>query len=322
MGIVVHSYGIRWNSKVESNKYPGFQNAIDLMMHCRDIGAGGIQVMVKDWSADFATKVRDQREKLGLYVEGSIGLPFRPEDTPKFELEVVAAREAGARVLRTVASTGRRYEVYQSQEEFQRAFDLASTTLQRVEPILRKYQMKLAVENHKDWRAYELVDLLKKANSEWIGATLDFGNSIALIEDPMEVIRTLAPLAFSTHVKDMGLEEYPDGFLLSEVPLGQGMLDLQQIVSLCEEHNREITLNLEMITRDPLEIPCMKPNYWATFGETRGSELARTLRMVREKKSTERLPRTSPLNPEEKLALEEENILKCLTYSTTKLGLN
>ena len=50
MGIVVHSYAGRWQSKLKSDKYPGFLNAIDLLEHCHQIGAGGMQVVVKDWS--------------------------------------------------------------------------------------------------------------------------------------------------------------------------------------------------------------------------------------------------------------------------------
>ena len=38
----------------------------------------------------------------------------------------------------------------------------------------------------------------------------------------MEVVEALAPRAFTTHFKDMALEEYEQGFLLSEVPLGTG----------------------------------------------------------------------------------------------------
>ena len=75
MGVVVHSYGNRYGSKVESTKYPGFQNALDFMWHCHSIGAGGIQTLVGGWSEDFARKVRGEREKLGMYLEGSIGLP-------------------------------------------------------------------------------------------------------------------------------------------------------------------------------------------------------------------------------------------------------
>lgn len=321
MGIVVHSYGFRWNSKVESQKYPGFTNALDLMEHCHQIGAGGVQVVVNDWTSDFAKKVRTQCEKLGLYIEGSLGVPTNAADVPRFEQEVKNAKEAGVQVLRTVCSAGRRYETYHSMEAFQQLQKHAFASLQLAEPILSKHKMKLAVENHKDWRAPELESMLKQLKSEWVGVTLDFGNSISLLEDPMEVIQILAPYAFSTHVKDMGLEEYTDGFLLSEVPLGKGILDLPRIIALCRKHNPNITFSLEMITRDPLEIPCLKNEYWATFGGVSGSELARTLRMVREHKNESRLPRISQLSAEDRLAAEEQNILACLEYSKNTLGL-
>ena len=164
-----------------------------------------------------------------------------------------------------------------------------------------------------------MVHALKKLNSEWVGVTLDFGNSIALMEDPMEVIETLVPFIFSTHVKDMGVEEYADGFLLSEVPLGKGFLDLPKIVALCRQHNPAINFNLEMITRDPLEIPCLKNDYWTVFDGVTGSELARTLRMVKQNKYKSHLPRVSQLSEEERLAVEEENILECLQYSKDRL---
>lgn len=321
MGIVVHSYGSRWNSKTPSGKYPGFTNAIDLIEHCHQIGSGGVQVVVSNWTSDFAKKVRDRREKLGMYLEGSIGVPKTAADVARFEQDVMNAKEAGATILRTVCSSGRRYESYHSAEAFQTLKKNALTSLQLAEPVLRKHKVKLAVENHKDWRAPELAAMMKQLNSEWIGVTLDFGNSIALLEDPMEVVQTLVPYVFSTHVKDMGLEEYPDGFLLSEVPLGQGMLDLPKIVSLCKQYNPAVTFNLEMITRDPLEIPCLKPEYWETFGDMPGAELAHTLRLVRRHKPASALPRVSQLTAEERLAAEEQNILACLAYSKNQLAL-
>ncbi len=321
MGVVVHSYGSRWLSKVQSQKYPGFANAIELMEHCHQIGAGGVQVIVKDWTADFAKKLRDKREQFGMYLEGSIAIPGKAGDVPKFEQEVINAKEAGALTLRTVTSGGRRYEVYHSSEAVQQFKKNAMASLQMAEPILRKHKVKLGIENHKDWRADELVAALKQLKSEWIGVTLDFGNSISLLEDPMEVIEKLAPYAFSTHVKDMAVEEYKDGFLLSEVPMGKGFLVLPKIISLCRQHNPSVTLNLEMITRDPLEIPCLKDDYWAAFGEAPRSDLERTLRFVKQHKYKTPLPRVSQLSAEERLAVEEENILECLAYSRDRLGL-
>lgn len=321
MGIVVHSYASRWQSPAGSARYPGFGNALDLMTHCHRIGAGGVQVLVKGWSADFAKKVRDQREKLGLYLEGSIALPKDAAGLPAFEQEVRHAGEAGAQVLRTVCSSGRRYETYPSAAAFRQAQAKALASLQLAEPVLRKHKIKLAVENHKDWRARELATMLQQLSSEWIGVTLDFGNSISLLEDPMEVVGTLAPYVFSTHVKDMGLDEYADGFLLAELPLGQGMLDLPAMVALCRQHNPAISFNLEMITRDPLQVPCLTQGYWATFEEVPGTDLARTLQLVRRHKASRPLPRVSQLQAEERLAVEENNILLCLAHSKDKLGI-
>jgi sugar phosphate isomerase/epimerase len=314
MGVVVHSYAVRGNPKVESSKYPGFQNALDLMEHCHQLGAGGIQVVVKDWSADFAKKVRDRREKLGMYLEGSISLPKTAADVATFETEVKNAKEAGAQILRTVTLGGRRYEVFHTAEAFQEFKKTAAASLQLAEPIVKKYGVKLAVENHKDFLAPELAGMLKQLSSEWVGATLDFGNNIALLEDPMEVVQTLVPYLVSTHIKDMAVEEYDSGFLLSEVPLGKGMLDLPKIIALCKQHNPNMTFNLEMITRDPLEIPCLNEAYWATFGDRSGRELARTLQMVRKNKPKSTLPRVSQLSLDEKLAAEEANIVQSFDY--------
>ncbi len=318
MGVVVHSYASRWQSKVKSQKYPGFSNAIELMEHCQKIGAGGVQVVVRDWTTDFAKKVRDRREKLGLYLEGSIAVPETPGDVAKFEQEVINSKEAGAQILRTVTSRGRRYEIFRSSEEVAQFKKKALASLQLAEPVLRKHKMKLAVENHKDWRADELVAALQQLKSEWIGVTLDFGNSIALMEDPIEVVETLVPYVFSTHVKNMGVEEYTDGFLLSEVPLDKGFLNLSKIVALCRKHNPSVAFNLEMITRDPLEIPCLTNNYWASFEGLPGTELARTLRMVKQNKYKAPLPRVSQLTGEERLAVEEKNILECLSYMSER----
>ncbi len=321
MGVVVHSYASRWHSETPSKKYPGFQQAIDLLEHCHKIGAGGIQVGVNDWTADFAQKVRDRREALGIYLEGSIGLPKTKEEVSGFEQEVMHAKEAGVRVLRTVCLGGRRYETFFTQEAFQEFKKNSLVALQLAEPVVRKHAMKLAVENHKDWRADELVSVMQQIDSEWVGVTLDFGNSIALMEDAMEVVQTLAPYAMSTHVKDMGVEEYDEGFLLSEVPLGSGILDLPKMVAICKKHNPSITFNLEMITRDPLEIPCLQEAYWATFEGVSGSELARTLRMVRQHPYASALPRVTQLSAEERLAIEEDNVVASLTYSKNRLAL-
>lgn len=322
MGVVVHSYALRWNSKVESQQYPGFRDAIDLIEHCYGIGAGGVQVMVRDWSKDFVKKVRDRREKLGLFLEGSISLPKHAGEVDAFEKEVLSAKEAGASIVRTVCLSGRRYENFSSLQDFRdfRAKSILSITL--AEGVVRKHKMRLAIENHKDWKAAELMEIMKSIESEWIGVNLDFGNNVALMEDPMEVVQLLAPYTFTTHVKDMGVKEYADGFLLSEVPLGEGFLDLKEMFAVCRRHFPEVNFNLEMITRDPLKIPCLSDEYWSTFPGAVPQTLARTLRTVRKHDFKTDLPEVSHLASEERLAVEEQNILASFQYSKAQLGMS
>ncbi len=322
MGITQATYAIRWKSDTPSNQYPGFQHALDVLEHCHALDAGGLQVGVGGWAEDFAGKIRDRREALGLYLEGQIRLPRDQQDIARFEQEVAQAREAGASILRAVCLSGRRYETFKTKDDFE-AFRKASyTSVEMAENVMRRHRVRLAIENHKDWRVPDMIALMEHIGSEWVGITLDTGNNISLLEDPMVTVEALAPYTMTTHFKDMGVEEYEDGFLLSEVPLGEGFLDLERIVAIVEKHNPEVTWNLEMITRDPLRIPCLTDAYWPTFGDMISArELANTLHMVRSMQDTQPLPRVSHRNPEERLAFEEQNNRSSFAYAQAQLGM-
>ncbi len=321
MGVTIASYGIRSRSKAESEIYPPFKNALDVIEHCHRLGAGGVQVGVGGWQNDFANKVRDRRELYGMYLEGQIGLPRNERDLDRFESEVKAAGEAGATILRTVCLGGRRYETFDSAEAFREFREDSWKRLVLAERVMGRHRMKLAVENHKDWRVPELLDILGRLKSEWVGVTLDTGNSIALLEDPMAVVQALAPHTFTTHFKDMAVKEYEKGFLLSEVPLGDGFLELSRIIEICEKANPAVQFNLEMITRDPLEVPCLAQSYWVTFESLPASDLAHALAMVKANPPVNELPRVSGRTPEGQLAFEDLNVQKSFSFARSKLGL-
>src|SRR5258705_1960493 len=127
----------------------------------------------------------------------------------------------------------------------------------------------------------EFLDVLRRLSSEWVGVCVDTGNNIALLEDPIEVVEALTPFAFSTHIKDMAVQEMAEGFLLSEVPLGEGFLDLKRMIGIFQKANSAIQFNLEMITRDPLRIPCLTETYWATMEDAPASRLANAITSVK-----------------------------------------
>ncbi len=320
LGLTIWSYNIRWRNRMPDAQKPGWRNALDVLDHCQKLGAGCLQIGVRGWTEDFARQVRDKREALGIALEGQIGLPRTDGDLPRFEAEIRAAKEAGATILRTVCLSGRRYEKFKTLEAWKQFVADSRAALERAEPLAARHRVQLAVENHKDWRIEEHLGLLEHLGSEWIGVTLDFGNNFSLLEHPHAVAEALAPHVMSTHVKDMALAEYGGGFLLSEVPLGSGVLDLRRMMDLCEAANPAIAFNLEMITRNPLRVPVHEDGYWTTMTRLPEGEIAKTLNLAKAG-NPKSLPSVEGRTGAGKLEFEEANVRRSFAFSREKLGL-
>ena len=321
LGLGMHSYGFHWQAARERSPNTKFSGALEFLEYCHQLGAGGVQVAIGSKEQSDAKRIRAKAESYQMYFEGQLAVPKTDSDVARFETELRTAKEAGARVVRSVLLGGRRYETFRSLDAFKEFRENSWKSLTLAEPVLKRHGLRLAIENHKDLFVSELLEFLQRLSSEFVGVCVDIGNSIALLEDPLEVVQALAPFAASTHIKDMGVAEYEDGFLLSEVPLGEGFLDLVKIIAILQKANPAIQFNLEMITRDPLKIPCLTNNYWITMENRSASRLAQTLALVKKNASIKPLPRTTGLPAEEQLKFEDANVRQSLAYARRNLGL-
>lgn len=310
-GCLLYSFGYRNKAEPQAAQPERF---VDF---CREQGFGGVQMPLKTMPSTEAQGLRKHCEQRGMYLEGIITPPKDDADVARFEAELLTAKRAGVEVLRTVLLGGRRYEVFQTLVEYQAFVERSQQTLRRMAPLAERHQITLAVENHKDFRAAHLAQLLQRLGCEQIGVTLDTGNNLALLEDPWHVVDTLAPWTRTVHIKDMAVEESADGFMLAEVPLGAGLLDLRRIVERVTQANPRARFNLEMITRDPLSIPCLTDKYWATLGEVPALDLARTLSLVkRHARPGDSLPRLSKLSSTEQMQLELANVRDSVRWAS------
>jgi len=293
----------------------------EFLEYCHSLGAGGIQASLTSLEPEYVKKLRARAEQLGMYVEVMAALP-KQDDTSKFEQTVRAAKDAGALCIRSAALGGRRYENFSDLPAWQAFVAQSRKAIDRAFVVAERERMPLALENHKDWTADELAAIVKDKSSEYLGVCLDTGNNIALLDNPTDVIEALAPYALCTHFKDMAVEPYADGFLLSEVPLGEGIINLKGAAVAVHRARPKTRFTLEMITRNPLKVPCLTDKYWATFPERNGRYLADTLRLVRDATvRLQHLPTVDHESPEGLLQLEQENIQQCLHYARTELGL-
>jgi 3-oxoisoapionate decarboxylase len=295
------------------------RTALEFLDRAAALGAGGVQASLASLEPEYLTQVRRKCEALNLYFE--VLTPLPAADATQFEKTVAAAKLAGAECIRSACLSGRRYETFDTLEQWKSFAADAKAKIERALPIVNKHRLPLGIENHKDWTAEEFAVMLKRYSSEYLGACIDFGNNLSLLDDPMEVVESLAPYVINTHIKDMGVEEYEDGFLLSEVPMGTGILDLKRMVAALQRARPTVKFSLDMLTRDPLKIPCLTAKYWATFLDRNGKYLARALALVRNNKPQRPLPRITGLDREAQLRMEAANLEQCLAYSRDALGL-
>jgi 3-oxoisoapionate decarboxylase len=291
-----------------------------LMTLAAEVGAAGAHGGMTEITVDWARRTRRMKEELDMYLEIQTFLPRG--DPAEFEHAVKVAKEAGATSLRVVCLLGRRYELMKTLDDWKEAVAGFHRQIAAAVPIVERHRMPLGIENHKDWRVDQQVALLQQYSSEYVGVCLDTGNNLAVLDDPMETVERLAPYTFNVHFKDMAMEECADGFLLSEVPLGEGMLDLPGMVRTIRRAKPDVRFSLEMITRDPLLVPCLTDRYWASYDdENGGRDLGRMLTRIRGRDNPALLPRISGLTPDERLALEHELVDRSIRYASDSLGL-
>jgi 3-oxoisoapionate decarboxylase len=320
LGLVVYNCARRRQWLSEEDSAFDLYEPLTFLKHCHDLGAGGMQAPLGVMEAERVRSLRDYAVEHGLFIEAIVTPPADRSDVDRFDAEIRTAAEAGALAARTVIIPGRRYERFETLAEFREFEARGERMLELAVPIVERHRVPLAVENHKDQRNDERVALLKRIDSEYVGACVDTGNSFALLEDPIETIEVLAPWAFSVHLKDQAVREYEEGFLLGDIPLGEGCLDLKRMVEILRQARPKLRFVLELITRDPLRVPCLTEQYWATLPDVPGSDLARTLRIVRRHRA-ESLQEVSSLSLKEQVALEDANIASSLKYARENLGL-
>jgi len=296
----------------------------DVVEHCHSIGLSAAETSLPSRDAAGLKQFRQRAEAYNMRIVLNAPLPKAETDLTAFDTAVNNCKEAGAFCLHA-AMTARRYEQFDSYAAWKRNFEQCQQSVSLAEPVLRKHQMPLAIENHKGWRAAEQAAWMKRLSSEWVGVCFDFGNNISLCETPDETFGLLAPYAKICHIKDIGLDSYKDGFLLSEVVFGEGVVNLKEMVGTLRRRDPNMLFLLETITRDPLQIPVFTDKYWASFDDSASPvparDLAKTLELVHSHPPRIPLPKMTGLSAAEQMKAEDDNNMKCIAYARQNLDL-
>ena len=159
------------------------------------------------------------------------------------------ANAIDAKVMRVVGSSLMfRFEDHGPQiEKLSRMFTNAMK-------VADKYDIKLADENHIDYNADEMLELIHNVNHPNFGINFDTGNFMRVLDDPIQGMEKLARYTFSTHVKDLKINPQAavnDWYFFSCTPVGDGIVDNQKLAQLLKDANYEGFLAMELDTLHP-----------------------------------------------------------------------
>jgi sugar phosphate isomerase/epimerase len=137
----------------------------------------------------------------------------------------------------------------------------------------------LAIETHADLTGDELMSILDRLDPAVAGVTLDTGNLVMRLDDPVEVASRLAPRVVATHIKDAVLAFTPRGLCWQARPVGSGILPLPDILAALLHQNPAIALSIELHPRT-YDLPIYDRRWLAYFPGLRPEALAAVVRLA------------------------------------------
>lgn len=167
-----------------------------------------------------------------------------PEAFEDMKAMIPMTRELGTDVMRVCASA---YD-WRKEDHAEQIARLVPMFKEAVK-IAEEYDVKMAVENHIDYTADEMIEMIEAVDSPNFGINFDTGNFLRLLDDPVKGMEKLAPYTFSTHIKDLRLntEVSPaDWTFFSGVPVGFGIIDNDKLAELLHKADYKGFLAVEI----------------------------------------------------------------------------
>lgn len=234
---------------------------------------------------DHWREVKDAAARLGLRLETgtSASLPRNLDDIhPSVALLRNAVKRAagmGSPIVRTLVASDRNAL---PKVPIQRVIDTMVKTLRAVRSEAMDAGLKFAIENHKDLLCWETRQVIEGAGKEFVGSYLDTGNPVFVMEDPMETVETLGPLAVTFHLRDSAIYQTRSGAAVQWVPLGEGVVDFKKIVARARELCPNVNVYIKPITgRPPVTQAYLDPAFMRNWPDLKASTLARFMALAK-----------------------------------------
>lgn len=216
---------------------------------------------------DHVKKVGDHARNLGIELE--IGMRSICPTATTFDPKQGTAEEQLTKVIRaaTIAKSNlvRAFlgTMADRKTGIEQHIDNTVKVLRSVRSRALDAGLKIAIENHAgDMQARELKTLIEAAGKDFVGACLDSGNPVWVLEDPNLTLDTLAPYVLTSHIRDSYLWNTNEGTTVRWVRMGEGNIGITQFLPRFMELCPGRTMSLEIIVTGPRPFNWRKSEFW------------------------------------------------------------
>lgn len=240
----MHSYSLHLSGCGESWGFDGnyaFEKTINLNKMMELAAEWGLDVLHitlvdldNDVSPEHLSQVKANAKKHGLDLELNVSFdaPSDPRVNATVEEALNIAHAIGAQLVKFSLDIKRTAPLYGSSLRSDIVVQLAERIREFKEnlPLIEKYGIKIALENHCDLFADEVIWIVEQLHHPLIGACLDTMNSLVVGEGVEECVRKLAPYAYCVHFCDIKIVVDPNGTHSIGTAVGQGDNDCVKIM--------------------------------------------------------------------------------------------
>ena len=262
MKLGISSFTFPWAIGGIEPDYPVAMSAFELLELAHDLKADVLQIAdnlpIGGLAEAELLKLKAQAVSYGISIEiGTRGI--KSENIENF---LRIAQLLGSPILRVVIDS----------KGHEPAIPEIVQLLKPFEVKFKQAQIKLAIENHDRLTCAEFNEIIDQVGSDWVGICLDTVNSLGAVEAPNTVIPALAPRAINVHMKDFEIVRTNGqmGFTVRGTALGEGRLDIAEVIAAVGGIKREITAVIELWTprQDSYEATVALENDWAKISVT------------------------------------------------------
>ncbi len=208
-----------------------------------DLGLDGVQINIGPATTSWGhlggddpgliQEVRQAAENLGFFIE----VDTRGTDYDFLARILNLCSDIGADVLRLYAVPG---------DDITHGLDRAAHDLIAILPVCADLGVRIAFENHEHETSADIVSVVRRVDSPWVGTLVDTGNGMMVWEDPVASVRNLAPQAVSSHFKDHVVTIEEGVPTIAGVTIGRGSIDCDECFRILATESTLDRVNIEV----------------------------------------------------------------------------